>query len=82
MPLVVLVGRGRRAARSHTRELAEFLKSNLEAVQSSIAASSEVRRSLGDLAVAYLVSNVGNSLFVIQSAATSGGNAEVKPKHV
>ena len=67
-PLVVVAGRGRRDAKSHQRELADFLKTRIELVQSSIANSSEVRRSLGDLAVAYLVSGVGSSLLVVQSA--------------
>ncbi|KAI5477861.1 potassium:hydrogen antiporter [Pseudohyphozyma bogoriensis] len=77
VPLVVVSGRGRRNATSHTKELAAFLKENLEKVQSSIAHSSEVRRAIGDVAVAYLVAGVGSALVVIQSAATGG---EVKNK--
>ncbi|KAL8286345.1 hypothetical protein RQP46_004833 [Phenoliferia psychrophenolica] len=68
VPLVVVAGRGRRDAKAHGRELGEFFKSRIEDVQGSIANSSEVRRSLGDLASAYLVAGVGTSLLVIQSA--------------
>jgi hypothetical protein len=76
-PTIVVVGRGRRDAPSYTIELASYLKDNLEAVQGSIAASSEVRRSIGDLGVGYLVSGVGNSLLVLQS---KGGGGVVKSK--
>lgn len=79
IPLTIVVGRGRRDARSHTIELASFLKSNMEAVQAGIASSSEVRRSMGDLGVAYLVSGVGNSVLVVQSAGAGG---MVKAKEV
>jgi len=78
-PMVVIVGRGRRDAASHTAELSTFLKRNSGAVQSSIANSSEVRKSLGDLAVAYLAAGVGNSLLVLQSVL---GNRNVKSKSV
>lgn len=71
-PLVLVAGRSRRGAPSHTHELADYLKENLEAVSSGIANSSEVRRSLGDVGTAYLVSGVGHSLFVVQSAGTGG----------
>lgn len=79
VPFIVVAGRGRRDAISHSRELAAFLKANLEAVQSGIAGSTEVRRSLGDLGVAYLVSGVGNGVLVVQKA---GGGGRVKDKGV
>ncbi|KAK4705232.1 monovalent cation:H+ antiporter-2, CPA2 family, partial [Phenoliferia sp. Uapishka_3] len=66
-PLVVVVGRGRRDAKTHTKELNDFLRSRIEDVKKSIANSSEVRRSLGDLAVAFVVAGVGSSVLVIQS---------------
>lgn len=72
VPVVVVAGRGRKDAKSHQRELGAFLKENLDAVQHSIANSSEVRRSMGDLAVAYLVAGCGTSLFVVQSARPAG----------
>lgn len=74
IPMTIIVGRGRRDARSHHVELGQYLKSNLETVQSGMANSSEVRRSLGDLGVAYLVSEkeVGGSVLVVQSAGKGG----------
>lgn len=72
MPTIIIVGRGRRDAPSYTVELANYLKDNLDAVQGSIATSSEVRRSLGDLGVAYLVSGTGNSMLVVQSKGAGG----------
>ncbi|KAM0756252.1 hypothetical protein T439DRAFT_320950 [Meredithblackwellia eburnea MCA 4105] len=71
-PLVLVAGRGRRDAKSHQRELGAFLRDNMEQVQASIANSSEVRKSLGDVAVAYLVSGLGSSLFVLAAAGPAG----------
>lgn len=79
VPLVVVAGRGRVNATSHRHELATYLKSHLEVAQSGIAASSEVRRSLGDLGTAYLVAGVGHSLLVLQR---SGGGGVVGSKPV
>lgn len=67
-PLTVLLGRSRRDAPSHTAELATYLKANLERVQGGICASSEVRRSLGDVGTAVLVAGVGEgNLLVVQA---------------
>lgn len=68
-PLIVVVGRGRKDAQSHHAELSTFIKSNLETVKKGICGSSEVRRCLGDLATAYLVSGAGEAVLVLQSAA-------------
>lgn len=69
--LTILLGRSRRDAPSHTHELAEYLKENLERVQSSICASSEVRRCFGDLATAAVVSGLGANVLVVQSKMVS-----------
>lgn len=79
VPFIVVAGRGRRGAMSHTKELGEFLKENLESVHTSIVNSSEVRRAVGDLAVAYLVAGLGTSIMVVQSAGHRGTH---KPKNV
>lgn len=78
-PLTVLTGRSRRDAPSHTHELASYLKNNLEQVQQGLCASSEVRRSLGDLGTAFFVSGVGANLLVVQAGM---GGAAAKDKAV
>ncbi|GAA5926839.1 hypothetical protein JCM10213_002463 [Rhodosporidiobolus nylandii] len=52
VPLLVLVGRGRRDAQSHTQELTELLKEHSERVKAGALVSSEVRRAMGHAAVA------------------------------
>lgn len=77
-PLIIISGRSRRDAPSHTVELNTYLKSNLERVSSSLASSSEVRRSLGDAGTAYFIEGIG-SLLVVQ---IRGGGGFVKAKNV
>ncbi|KAM0792622.1 hypothetical protein ACM66B_005282 [Microbotryomycetes sp. NB124-2] len=69
--LVVMSGRGRRDAPSHSRELAEYLKLNIDRVQSSVCANSDVRRSLGDVGTACFVSGLGDQLLVVQAKPPS-----------
>ncbi|ORY43580.1 Sodium/hydrogen exchanger family-domain-containing protein [Leucosporidium creatinivorum] len=76
VPLTILTGRSRRDAPSHTNELATYLKANLEAVQQGLCASSEVRRSLGDLGTAYCVSGVGANLLVVQAGLSGVGKSK------
>ena len=72
-PLLIIVGRSRRAAPSHREELQQFLKEHVvnsnsgEAASLGIAASSDVRKSLGDCGSALVVANKAGSLLVIQS---------------
>lgn len=79
--VTVFAGRSRRDAPSHTLELAAYLKNNLESVQASICASSEVRRSLGDLGTAYVVSGQVDNVLVVQ-AHSSAGVVKAKAKAV
>ncbi|KAK4053197.1 K(+)/H(+) antiporter [Microbotryomycetes sp. JL201] len=65
--LVVMSGRGRRDAPSHTRELGQYLKLNIDRVQSGVCANSDVRRSLGDVGTACFVSGLGDQLLVVQA---------------
>lgn len=72
-PFVILAGRGRRdGSPAHRREIEPFLKAHLASLARSIAASGEVRKSLGDLASAYVVSGVGDSVFVVQQKGQGG----------
>lgn len=76
-PLIIIVGRGRKDAQSHHAELTTLIKENLEVVKSGIAGSSEVRRCLGDLGTAYLVSGVGEAVLVLQSAVGASRGKDV-----
>lgn len=55
IPLVILVGRGRRDAPSHSLEATQLLKENVDAVRTSVLVSSEVRRAIGDAGVGVLL---------------------------
>ena len=76
-PLIIIVGRGRKNAQSHHSELSSYIKSNLEVVKGGIAGSSEVRRCLGDLGTAYLVSGLGEGVLVLQSAVGASRGKDV-----
>lgn len=66
--LLVVAGRGRRlAAESHAVELRELL-----AEQHAQAVGGEVRKSLGEVACAVVVSNVKAGLLVVQASPKSG----------
>ena len=71
--VLVIAGRSRHSAPSHRVELEQFLKekvaSGANGVHSlGIAASSEVRKTLGDIGSALVVSGGAGSLLIIQSA--------------
>ncbi|KAI5474268.1 hypothetical protein MNV49_003746 [Pseudohyphozyma bogoriensis] len=69
--LTTLVGRGRRAAPSHRKELEEVL-GKLRDGEGGIARSSEVRKSLGEVATAVLLDGVGSNIVVVQSGDAKG----------
>ena len=72
-PLLIVTGRSRRHAASHRDELAQYLKEHVAASASAgvsslgLAASSEVRKSLGDVASALVVASLAGSLLVVQA---------------
>ncbi|KAK4058639.1 K(+)/H(+) antiporter [Microbotryomycetes sp. JL221] len=71
--VIVLSGRGRRDAPSHSQELAQYLKLNMDKVQSSVCANSDVRRSLGDVGTACFVSGIGDQLLIVQAKVSGQG---------
>ncbi|EGG07951.1 uncharacterized protein MELLADRAFT_116152 [Melampsora larici-populina 98AG31] len=82
--VIVMTGRSRRGKDSHTAELSQFLKSKMEEKSESrdsptsevtpvvqqlgVIASSEVRKSLGDVASGLMASGLGVNMLVIQAA--------------
>lgn len=72
--LMIVTGRSRRAAPSHSTELQQYLKEHVvsksgEVGSLGIAASSDVRKTLGDIASAIVVSGSASSLLVVQSGS-------------
>ncbi|SCV69534.1 BQ2448_2554 [Microbotryum intermedium] len=73
VPFVLVSGRSRKDAPSHATELTDLLKQNLDRVAGGVANSSEVRRSLGDVAVGYVVAGIeATSLLVLQAKGKGG----------
>lgn len=71
--VLVVAGRSRHSAPSHRVELEQFLKEKVASGSSGvhslgIAASSEVRKTLGDIGSALVVSGEASSILIIQSA--------------
>lgn len=71
-PLVVLVGRSRLDAPSHSAEINQLLKVHTEKVQRSICVSTEVRRALGDQATACVVEGSASRVWVVQTKGKGG----------
>lgn len=67
-----VVGRGRRDAASHRVEGLEILKKAERERKLGVCASAEVRRCLGEMGTAALISGVGSNLLVVQSRQTGG----------
>lgn len=80
--VLVVVGRSRRSAPTHRVELERYLKEKVVAghgIQSlGIAASSDVRKTLGDIGSAVVVSGEASSVLILQSAVK--GEAYLKGK--
>ena len=80
--VLVIVGRSRYSAPTHRIELEKYLKDRASAGNGlsslGIAASSDVRKTLGDLGSAVLVSGEADSVLILQSAIK--GNAFFKGK--
>lgn len=85
-PVLVMSGRSRRGADSHAAELSQLLKEKLDQPAESstedvsrlgVVASSEVRKSLGDLASAVLGSGLGVDMLVIQAGV---GRSSRRPR--
>lgn len=80
--VLVVLGRSRRSAPSHRIELEQYLKEKVVAghgIQTlGIAASSEVRKTLGDIGSAVVVSGEAGSVLIIQTAVK--GEAYLKLK--
>ncbi|GAA5971654.1 hypothetical protein JCM11641_000674 [Rhodosporidiobolus odoratus] len=78
IPLLHLIGRGRRDAQSHTAELSQLLKEHEGRVRKSVLVGSEVRRAVGDAAVAVLLlaggegEEEGERLLVVQKRGKGG----------
>lgn len=73
-PLLVVTGRSRRGGVSHREELEQFLKEHVTKSTNGVAslglaASSEVRKTLGDCASALVVANIAGSILVVQSGS-------------
>ncbi|KAJ1309003.1 hypothetical protein OPQ81_004685 [Rhizoctonia solani] len=67
--LLVVVGRGRRmAAESHTNELRDIIAS----ASASETIGGEVRRTVGDVATAFIATGAKASLFVLQASENVG----------
>lgn len=71
--VLVIVGRSRHSAPSHRVELESYLKEKVATGQNGIkslgiAASSEVRKTLGDLGSALVASGSASSVIILQSA--------------
>ncbi|GEM11741.1 potassium:hydrogen antiporter [Rhodotorula toruloides] len=77
-PLVVFAGRGRRDAPSHKTELGCLFKERAGTVYRSVVAASEVRRALGDVATALVLSSeegptvVEERIVVVQRSGKRG----------
>lgn len=71
-PLVVLVGRSRLDAPSHSVEISHLLKVHADRVQRSICVSTEVRRALGDQATACVVEGSASRVWVVQTKGKGG----------
>ncbi|GAA5906149.1 uncharacterized protein JCM6883_005458 [Sporobolomyces salmoneus] len=71
-PLVVLVGRSRLDAPSHSAEITQLLKTHADRVQRSICVSTEVRRALGDQATACVVEGSASRVWVVQNKGKGG----------
>jgi len=79
--LLVVVGRGRRGAASHREELTSLLKDHVKNSGGSVSslgmiASTEVRKTLGDAASAYVVAGVGRGLLLLQAASSSAAGSD------
>lgn len=72
-PLLVVAARGRRAAESHAAELLGYLKDQVASGTGlGVAASSEVRKTLGDVGSAMVVSGVAGAVVVLQAGSVQG----------
>ncbi|KAK4056201.1 K(+)/H(+) antiporter [Microbotryomycetes sp. JL221] len=67
-----LVGRSRRDAASHRSETLELLREAQRAKSLGMCANVEVRRCIGEPAVAAVLSELGSNVLVVQAAATGG----------
>ncbi|GAA6034234.1 hypothetical protein JCM8097_003799 [Rhodosporidiobolus ruineniae] len=87
IPLTLLVGRGRRDAPSHTLELGQLLKEEVDAVRASVLVSSEVRRALGDAATAAVLGREvgtereGEERVVVLQKRGKGGRVATDDSH-
>ena len=77
--VTVLAGRSRRQAGSHRLELATYLKTQLAVDRNSlgIARSTEVRKTLGDVGSALVVSRLGQKVLIIQKALGGSSREDV-----
>ncbi|CEL57245.1 hypothetical protein RSOLAG1IB_08457 [Rhizoctonia solani AG-1 IB] len=66
--LLVVVGRGRRSAESHIDELHGIIASS----NASETIGSEIRRTVGDVATAFVATGTKASLFVFQASENVG----------
>lgn len=62
-----LVGRSRHGAPSHLKEYNSYLLTHVEAIKRSVARSTEVRRSLGEVGTGMVVNGDGAGVWIVQS---------------
>lgn len=84
--VLVIAGRSRHSAPTHRVELEQYLKEKVVSGQGihtlGIAASSEVRKTLGDVGSAVVVSGEAGSVLVLQSVIKGQAYLKKKGKHV